>query len=138
MPQCDIYHEHVKTALIKDGWTITHDPYRVALGIRDAFVDLGAEQTIAADRGGQRIAVEVKSFLGRSVIADLAQAIGQYTIYRSWMRRVDPGRELWLAVSERVAQEVFADLSGEVLIIDSALHLIVVNVDEERIVRWIS
>jgi XisH protein len=23
----DIYHEHVKEALIKDGWTVTHDPY---------------------------------------------------------------------------------------------------------------
>ncbi len=22
----DIYHEHVKAALIKDGWTITDDP----------------------------------------------------------------------------------------------------------------
>ena len=26
MPAKDIYHDTVKNALIKDGWTITHDP----------------------------------------------------------------------------------------------------------------
>ncbi|MGB7441674.1 MAG: element excision factor XisH family protein [Coleofasciculaceae cyanobacterium] len=23
----DLFHQQVKTALIKDGWTITHDPF---------------------------------------------------------------------------------------------------------------
>ncbi|NMG60676.1 XisH protein, partial [Geitlerinema sp. P-1104] len=27
MPARDIYHEQVKTALIREGWTITDDPY---------------------------------------------------------------------------------------------------------------
>jgi XisH protein len=27
----DIFHEIVKEALIKDGWTITHDPYQVKM-----------------------------------------------------------------------------------------------------------
>lgn len=29
MPARDIYHNTVKNALIKDGWTITHDPLRL-------------------------------------------------------------------------------------------------------------
>lgn len=29
MPVRDRYHDHVKHALIKDGWTITHDPLRL-------------------------------------------------------------------------------------------------------------
>lgn len=136
MPQRDTYHEPVRKALIRDGRTITHDPYWVALGARDAFVDLGAEHPIAAGRGDRNIAVEIKSFLGRSVVADLAQAIGQYILYRSWMKRTDPERELWLAVTERVAQEVFADLSGQVLIEDAALRLLVVDMTAERIVQW--
>jgi len=136
MPQRDVYHNSVRQALIRDGWTITHDPYWIALGARDAFVDLGAEHTIAAGRSDRNIAVEVKSFLGRSVVADLAQAIGQYILYRSWMKRIDPDRELWLAVTERVAQEVFADLSGQVLIEDAALRLLVVDMIAERIVEW--
>ena len=44
MPAKDIYHACVKNALIKDGWTITHDPLRLPLGGKDVYVDFGAEQ----------------------------------------------------------------------------------------------
>ncbi len=64
MPAKDLYHGVVKTALIKDGWTITHDPYTLSAGFKDAFVDIGAERTLAAERGNERIAVEIKSFQG--------------------------------------------------------------------------
>ena len=34
----DKYHEHVKEALIKDGWTITHDPYVIKFdGEKDKY-----------------------------------------------------------------------------------------------------
>jgi hypothetical protein len=76
MPAKDFYHETVKTALIKDGWTITPLPLRV--GNRDLFIDLGAEKLLIAQRAQQKIAVEVKSFISPSPIADLEQALGQY------------------------------------------------------------
>jgi hypothetical protein len=60
----DIFHDKVKAALIKDGWHITHDPLTVKLTKRNIFIDLGAEKVIAAERHGQKIAVEIKSFLG--------------------------------------------------------------------------
>src|SRR5260221_12842553 len=44
MPAKDIYHETVKNALLKDGWTITHDPLVLRWGTTDVYVDLGAEQ----------------------------------------------------------------------------------------------
>lgn len=42
MPAKDIYHETVKTALTKDGWTITDDPFKLKWGLRELFVELGA------------------------------------------------------------------------------------------------
>ncbi len=45
MPARDIYHEPAKNAMIKDGWTITHEPFRVRLARgKNLFVDLGAER----------------------------------------------------------------------------------------------
>jgi hypothetical protein len=44
----DLYHEHVKHALISDGWTITHDPLRLEWGEKYTLVDLGAERLLAA------------------------------------------------------------------------------------------
>jgi len=81
MPARDRYHDQVKNALIRDGWTITHDPLHVRWGKKDMYVDLGVEQILAAEKGSRKIAVEVKSFLGLSEMADLEQAIGQYTVY---------------------------------------------------------
>ena len=66
MPAKDIYHNKAKNALIKDGWEITHDPLRLSWGSKDMYVDLGAEQILAAERSGHKIAVGVKSFIADS------------------------------------------------------------------------
>jgi hypothetical protein len=34
----DIYHENVKNALIKEGWTITHDPYSLKIGLFECLL----------------------------------------------------------------------------------------------------
>ena len=74
----DIYHEHVKEALIKDGWTITHDPYYLDVGNSSPVeIDLGAERLISAERDSEKIVVEIKSFLNRSLTYDFYGAYGQ-------------------------------------------------------------
>jgi hypothetical protein len=60
MPARNIHHDAVVRSLIKDGWTITDDPLRLAYGGREFYVDLGAEQgPIAAEKENRRIAVEI-------------------------------------------------------------------------------
>ena len=59
----DIFHSHVRSALEKDGWTITDDPLLLPWGKAPVYVDLGAEKIIAAEKNERKIAVEVKSFL---------------------------------------------------------------------------
>ena len=51
MPAKNKVHQQVVTALKKDGWTITHDPFKVHWKTRKLLVDLGAEKLIAAERG---------------------------------------------------------------------------------------
>lgn len=136
MSQRDLYHNIVKQALIKDGWIITHDPYTVSYGIHRVFVDLGAERTIAAEKKGQKIAVEIKSFISASTVADMEQALGQYLLYRSWMSRKEPDRHLFLAVAEETANEIFEEISGRVLIEDYAISLITFDIEREEIVQW--
>ena len=92
MPARDKYHNAVRNALIKDGWTITHDPLRLVWGKRDMYVDLGAKKLLGAQKGERLIAVEIKSFAGASEMADLEKAVGQFSVYRfqstawSWMK----------------------------------------------------
>ncbi len=65
MPARDLFHGKVRVALEKDGWTITADPYTLVWGKDSLFVDLAAERFIAAEKENEKIAVEIKSFIGR-------------------------------------------------------------------------
>src|SRR5262249_29839274 len=98
MPAQDRIHNSVRNALIKDGWTITHDPFTIQYEDVELFADLAAERPLAAERSERRIVVEIKSFLGPSLQRDWQVALGQYMIYRDLLSEVAPERELFLAV----------------------------------------
>ena len=136
MPARDKVHGQVVTALNKDGWTITHDPFKVRWRTRKLLVDLGAEKLIAAERGTDRIAVEIKSFIGASDLEDLYQAIGQFILYRRALRRADPGRTLFLAIDVRVFKQMFDDPEGEALRTEEGINLLVFDQGTEEIVLW--
>ena len=135
MPARDRYHQQLRTALEKDGWTITHDHLPMKLGKKDMYVDLGAEQLFAAEKGQSRIAVELKSFLGQSDMTELERAMGQYVICSKVMTDFDPGRELYLAVDREVYEELFEEPIGQLLLKDG-LRLIVFNLNSAEILQW--
>ena len=134
----DIIHDAVKNALIKDGWTITHDPYPLEYKGIALSVDLAAERAIAAERGDEKIAVEIKSFVGRSPIHDLKAALGQYVLYLGFLEITDPTRKLYLAIGEKTYREFFQQEAIQVIQQRFNISVIVVNLSQEEIVKWIS
>ncbi len=82
----DKFHNVVKSALVQDGWTITHDPFPIDYGDVQMQIDLGSERLVAAERGDEKIAVEVKSFIDPSTISEFHTALGQCLNYRSALR----------------------------------------------------
>lgn len=137
MPARDLYHDAVVTALVKEGWTITHDPLTVKFGRKDLYVDLGAERVLAADKGGRKIAVEIKSFVGASEAFDLEVSLGQFFLYRNLLRHSEPDRTLHLAVRESTFAAVFDIPDGRRLIAEEQMYLILFDELREDIVRWI-
>jgi hypothetical protein len=136
MPAKDIYHDVVKNALIKDGWTITHDPLRLSWGGKDAYVDFGAEQLLAAEKAGKRIAVEVKSFVGDSEMDDLEKALGQYTLYHDLLAELEPDRVLYLAVPEKILLDIFDEPLGRLLLKNNRIRLVGFEPRKEVIIQW--
>lgn len=138
MPARNIYHDAVIDALVAGGWTITHDPLRLKIGNRALYVDLAAERpVIAAERGTDKVAVEVQSFAGPSAVADLEQALGQYVLYRSALARHEPDRLLFLAVPAAVYDGVLSEPLGEYARADLGLRVLVFNPGTREVVRWI-
>ena len=136
MPAKDIYHDVVCSALIKDGWTITDDPLTLKMGGRSVYVDLGAEKLIAAERGTEKIAIEIKSFLSPSPIHDLENAWGQFFMYARALQKRDPDRLLYLAVNRNTFETLFKEEAGELLLEEPGFRMVVFDPMNEEVVLW--
>jgi hypothetical protein len=148
VPPRDAIHEIVKQAVIKDGWIITEadDPYVISYGQRFLFVDLGANKfssnniqgsLIGASKNNSRIAVEIKDFKAKSLIKDLEQAIGQYVLYRLILDKIDPERQVYLAITDTLYEDFFSEPIGELVINELPLKMIIVNLERVEITKWI-
>ena len=107
MPRKDIYHDLIKQALINEGWIITHDPLFIKWRGAEYFPDLGAEKMIAAEKGTEKVAVEIKSFIGDSFQTDFYEAIGKYDSYFLALSDLEPERKVILAVPLAVYNKYF-------------------------------
>ncbi|MGA9381144.1 MAG: XisH family protein [Phormidium sp.] len=132
----DRFHAVVRTALEKDGWQITADPYEINIDDVDFEIDLAAEQLLAAQRENQKIAVEVKSFISASNISDFHTALGQFLNYRDALEKVEPDRQLYLAVRVPIYETFFQRRFIVAAVKRYQLHLVIYDVKQEVIVQW--
>lgn len=134
----DLFHNTVKIALQKDGWKITHDPYQLRYGVADVYIDLAAEEAIAAEKEGRKIAVEVKSFAGGSTISEFHTALGQFLNYRVAIEvSSEPERMLYLAVPTDIYQMFLRFEPAKTVIERYEIRLIIYNPTREAIDQWI-
>ncbi|MEZ2278694.1 MAG: element excision factor XisH family protein [Microcoleus sp.] len=130
------FHEVVKIALQKDGWQITHDPYNLQAGTLELYIDLGAEKVVAAEKDGQKIAVEIKSFTGPSKISQFYTALGKFISYRAALQKQEIERILYLAVPGNVYDSFFTMGFIQSLVQQNQIHLIVYDIEQEAIAQW--
>jgi len=134
----DIYHNNVREALEKEGWTITRDPLRVYI-TQKAYVDIdiAADNVFSAEKDNVKIAVEVKSFIRKSIISAFHEAIGQYLDYRSALSKAEPDRTIYLAVPNTAyANELFKDSFFEQRLTEESANFIVFDPTKNIIVKW--
>ncbi len=132
----DLFHEAVKQALIKEKWIITEDPLKIQIGGVKLEIDLAAEKVFAAEREGQKIAVEIKSFLKPSNITDFHAALGQFLNYRLALKMREPERNLFLAVPTDIWDSFFQEPFIQEAVQEYKVKLVVYNPVEETIVTW--
>lgn len=92
---------------------------------------------LVAERANQRIIVEVKSFLNRSLIYDFHQAYGQFGFYLKALRKFHPDRILFLAMPEDIFGE-FMDKPYYRDFIREEMRLMVFNPIEKIVTAWIN
>lgn len=133
----DIIHDPIKRALEKAEWIITDDQFTMVYEEFTVYADLAAERVIAAQRGKEKIAVEIKSFIRPSAVQDVKDALGSYDLYRIILEEIEPDRKLYLAISSRAYHDIFTLEAVKLLQNRLAIPLIVVNIENEEIELWI-
>lgn len=130
-------HTPVKEALISEGWIVTDDPLYIKVGILTVFVDLGAERVFGAEKGGERIAVEVKTFGNPSFMTALYEAIGKYVVYRKALILDESDRTLFLAMPEDIYDRYAKEPLFTECLSDEKINLILFETNIEKITKWI-
>ena len=95
------------------------------------------DRSLAAERGSQKIAVEIKTFLRPSFVRELENALGQYILYRNLLSVTDPERELYLAVSDRIYNNFFQKKASQFIVNQNQILIVVVEIQSEVITQWI-
>jgi hypothetical protein len=134
----DKFHDNVKRALEKEGWTITAEQLRINLDVSDVEVDLMAEITFVAERVGEKIAVEVKSFLAKSFMYEFHGAMGQFMDTRAALEEKDPERVLYLAIPiDAWEHKVFQGKFIQKRLQTEKIKLIIFDQVNDIIITWI-
>jgi hypothetical protein len=133
----DKFHQEVCEALEKEGWKITHDPYKILIGRRKGYIDLGAE-IIGAEKGNLKIAVEIKSFIGVSDLDQFEDALGQFLVYLFALRKNDEERVLYLAVPREFYENFFSDPFFVELCEFYKVKIVVYDEQKSIIKKWIN
>lgn len=117
---------------------ITHDPYKIKLGKRRGYIDLSAEkQLIAAEKGAEKIAVEIKSFTSPSDLDSFENALGQFIIYWRALRFKEPDRILYLGVPHSFYVRFFDDVFFLETAHDFNVKMLVYDEQKGIIEQWI-
>ncbi|PPJ61676.1 XisH family protein [Cuspidothrix issatschenkoi] len=132
----DLFHQAVVNALLKEQWLITHDPLEIQLEETKLKIDLGAERLIAADKGEEKIAIEIKSFASNSPVSDFHTALGQFLNYQIILEETQSERELYLAVPNDTYISFFQTRLAKIAVEKYNIKIIVYNPIAEVIVKW--
>lgn len=132
----DRFHDAVKQALQKEEWVITADPLILKIDKVKFEIDLAAEKVFAAEKAGQKIAVEIKSFLNTSAVTDFHSALGQFLNYRLGLQMTEPDRTLYLAIPIDIFESFFQERFTQEAVRQYQVKLIVYEPIQEVIIEW--
>lgn len=133
----DHVHYIVQEALIQDGWVITDDPLVLIRGKSKLEIDFAAEKLITAEKGSEKIAVEVKTFIQHSIIHAFHEALGQYLNYQTALRLIGDERPLFLAIDIEVHERLIKSDFIKASLNDYAVKLLIFDVTNKKLTQWI-
>ncbi|MGE3538092.1 MAG: element excision factor XisH family protein [Candidatus Tectimicrobiota bacterium] len=142
MPAQDLYHDLVKNVLRKDGWRITHNPFRlrkprrVRQPIPDRALEVAETSLLGAEQDERKIAVAVKSFVGLEPDV-LEQTLEALSYSRALLYALDHDRVLYLAIRRATYETLYNGMVEPQILNKLEVPLLVFEPRSESIVAWL-
>ncbi len=137
MPKKDKFHDTVTIALQKEQWDITNDPLFVPTqGGTNFFIDLGAERFIGAEKDGEHIAVEIKSFGGNNPMYKFYEMLGQFLVYQLGLEEQQKIWELFIAISDVGYKKLDDSPIFKKAMQKYQLKFVIINAISKTIIEW--
>ena len=139
MPAIDQCEEQVVRALEKAGWLVTHQPFAIRVNKSRAgyvYADLRLRQKT---NNHAIVVVEVKCFdSSRTQLDEFYQAVGQYVSYRNALTINEMQIPVYLSVPSSVYMTFFQIPLITAVVDDTRINLVVIDLEKEEIMQWIS
>ena len=90
-----------------------------------------------AGRGVEKIAVEIKTFMGQILQHEFYEALRQYDSYSFALADLDPDREVILAIPVEAYLGFFQRQYVQTIIKAKNVKLLIYNIDNQTIDQWI-
>ena len=140
MPAIDHCEPAIVRALQRAGWVVTDQPLTIRADtgrLGYIYADLRLQQNVTD--GDAIVVVEVKCFESADrFLDDFYRAVGQYIVYRNAIRLQGETIPVYLALPWIPFQRYFGSKLIQAALDDVRIDLIVVNLDTEEIVQWIT
>lgn len=107
------------------------------LGRRKGYIDLAAEKLLAAQKENEKIAVEIKSFLGTSGVDQFEDALGQFLLYKLALETAAPDHRLYLAIPIGFYDSFFDDSFFVNALKRYGVDVVVFDEEQQLITQWI-
>lgn len=98
---------------------------------------MGAE-IIGAEKGTEKIAIEIKSFSGASDVDEFEDALGQFLLYKLALLEKESARQIFLAMPSDFYKGLFDDAFFQQVLKVYQVHLLIYNIKLNAIEEWIN
>ncbi len=95
------------------------------------------ERIIAIERNTEKLAVEIKSFLGQNFSHEFYEAMGQYDNYFFALAEIDPNHEVVVAISTTIFESFFQRKYVQRLLELKRIPVVVIDIENQTIEQWI-
>jgi hypothetical protein len=134
LPAKDKLHDIAKRSLIKYGWIIEAEQYRLILGERNLWIDLRIKHPLTQNV----LLIEIKDLTNtESEVDATAKALGKYLLYQLALEFMSVNIPIAMMIPIKSHTKVIQSIMGQRLLARFGIPIVIFNPEKEEVEQWL-